>query len=202
MMDPHQSRLQMEQLVFSDANRFHSSFTEPWLNEIIPQVERMVGCGQGTLQHLEGDVAVHTALVFENLLQAARVRLRREADFVERLSVLLHDLRKPAVRREREDGSVSFPEHEALAAAEVPAIAARIGLTMAESEKLQFLVARHGDAHSWAKISQVMRDELRASPFAESLALLQEADARSCLFPDGSHLPIFWAEITGGHSDE
>lgn len=201
-MDPHQARLRMEQLVFSDANSFLSSFIEPWLNEIIPQVDRMVGCGQGTLQHLEGDVAVHTALVFENLLQTARVRLRREADFVERLSVLLHDLRKPDVRREREDGTVSFPGHEALAAAEVPAIAARIGLTMPESERLQFLVARHGDAHSWAKISQAMRGELRASPFAESLALLQEADARSCLFPDGSHLPIYWTEITGADYDE
>ena len=202
MGDAEQSRLRMEQLLSLDRKGFLNSFSEPWLNELIPRVDRMMGCGQGSVQHLEGDVAVHTALVFENLLQITPLRVQREADFVERLSVLLHDLRKPDVSQARSDGAVSFPGHEALAAAEVPSIAARIGLNAQEAARLQFLVARHGDAHSWSKLTPAVRDELRSSPYAVSLALLQEADARSCLFPDGSHLPIFWSEITGAHANE
>ena len=182
-------------LIHADAPALLAAFAQPWFNEIVPGAEQMIGCGQGTTKHLEGDVAEHTALVFENLLKVAVRRLGREADFVERLAVVLHDLRKPAVRVDRGGGDIAFPGHEALAAKDVSVIGEYLGLSISAIERLHFLVARHGDAHSWEEIGEEGRMELRASPFAESLALLQEADALSCLFPDGSHLPIYWNEI-------
>ncbi|MBN8550003.1 MAG: hypothetical protein J0M12_11865, partial [Deltaproteobacteria bacterium] len=125
----------------------------------------------------------------------ARARLGREATFIERLSAVLHDVRKPASRRAFEDGSVDFPGHEALGAKEVPGIAKTLGLSERETAQLHFLVARHGDAHGVPVLSPQELQELTSSPWAESLALLQEADARSCILLDGSHLPIFWNEL-------
>ena len=171
-------------------------FQAAWLNRIVPGLDRLKGCDQGRLTHLEGDVAVHTALVFKNLSAVAAARLDRKPDFIERLAVLVHDLKKPATRNAAQDGAVSFPGHEASAAQEICVIAERIALSPQETERLHFIVARHGDAHGWRDLSEQQRIELTSSPWIISLALMQEADARSCIMPGGAHLPIYWNELT------
>lgn len=184
---------QLQQFLnFCTREELIQAFGEEWLNDLIPDAKLMLGCGQGTKLHLEGDVAVHTSFVFENIKKVAQTRLGRSADYIERLSAVLHDVRKPATRLPLPDGGVDFPGHEAKAAAEVPAIAKRLGLSSSDTEKLYFLVAQHGMAHGFPNLSPQQKAELTLSPWAESLALLQEADARSCIFPDGSHLPVYW----------
>ena len=180
--------------------QLHDAFSQSWLNEIIPGILKIVGCDQGRTQHLEGDVATHTTLVFENMWVVARNRLGRAPSFIELLSTLVHDLQKPATRTTHDDGEVSFPGHEAKAAEDVPAISKALGLSSEEEQQLLFLVARHGEAHGFSALSAVAKRELIESPWKMSLALLQEADARSCLFADGSHLPIYWSELLGDHA--
>lgn len=179
----------------SSAEQLLAAFQEPWLNGFVPGLNRLAGCDQGTVAHLEGDVAVHTALVFDNLKKVAAARLKRPPDLIENLSVLLHDLRKPDTRAELAGGVVGFPGHEALAGPEAERIARELELSAEESARLHFIVIHHGDAHSWLELSASLQNELRSSPWVTSLALLQEADARSCLFPDGTHLPVFWNEL-------
>lgn len=166
--------------------------SEEWLNGIVPAISACPGCGQGENQHFEGDVAAHTALVFMNLLTVCREKLQREADFIERLAALLHDWKKPEAKTIRPDGSVSFPGHEALAAAAAADVAARLGLTEEESAKLLFLVAEHGAFHDFPKLATERQQELRRSPFCRSACALQMADAMSGIFADGSHLPVHW----------
>ncbi len=141
---------------------------------------------------MEGDVAIHTSLVFEHMNECAKTRLGRDPDFVERLSVLLHDLKKPESRVDDGDGGVTFPGHEKLAALEVPTIAGRLGLTEEEEAKLYFLVAEHGEASRFLALPEDTQGRLWDSPFLESLALLQEADALSCIKPDGTPKSVYW----------
>lgn len=170
-----------------DGTRLRAVLTESWFNKLVSNASEMVDCGQGDVIHLEGDVAIHTGLVFDAVGQTAVRRLGRQADFIERFSAVLHDCRKPATRVDHGDGRVSFPGHEALAADEVPLIARRLQLSTEDAARLEFVVRHHGDAHSWPTPPDEIKVSLKASPFFQSLALLQEADALSC-----SLMPVYW----------
>ena len=139
-----------------------------------------------------GKVANPTALVVEHLISLDPLRLGRDADFIERLSVILHDWTKPETRSPLPNGFVAFPGHEELAAVEVPKISQVLNLRDSEHEKLLYLVAEHGKAHSWGRLPAEEQGRIRSSPWIKSLALLQEADARSCILPGQSHLPVNW----------
>lgn len=173
------------------------AFSEPWMNRVIPGLDALENCDQGTVAHLEGNVAIHTALVFENLFIVCQERLGRKPTFVEQLSVLFHDWRKPQTRYEPNPGEVSFPGHEERAARELVPIAKALGLSKYEVDQLVFIVGRHGDAHAYPSLSNAKQQELSSSTWKTSLALLQDADARSVLSPDGAQLPIYWNEIVG-----
>lgn len=173
----------------------YNALDQDWFNTFIPGACDLAGCDQGSHGHLEGDAALHTCMVFENLIETARRRLGREPDRIEKLSVLLHDLSKPATRSVAVDGSVSFPGHEARAAELVPDVSRRLGLSDEEQQQLLFVVAHHGDAYYWPVLSEAKRAELQRSPWVESLALLHEADAKSCLLAGGEHSPVYWEEI-------
>ena len=177
--------------------RYLQAFSDPVLNQLIPGLSRLEHCDQGTKFHLEGNVAIHTAWVLENLPRVTKERFGREPTYVEYLSALIHDVRKPDTRSPQDDGHVSFPGHEAMAGRDVPGIAERLGLSQSDAKALEFIVGCHGEAHDWRNLSPARREELRASPWVVQLALLQEADARSCLMPKGQELPIFWNEWVG-----
>lgn len=167
------------------------AFTEDWLNALIPGIRLLVGCQQGDDIHLEGDAATHTVMVCMAAPIFARRYLDRELDFVERLAMLIHDWKKPVCRR-NPARRPPFPGHEVLAAAEVPALAQRVGLGAAEAERLHFVILNHGLAHEFPYLSRTEQRRLAVSPYWASLGLLQAADAHSCWCPGGGHLPIHW----------
>jgi hypothetical protein len=178
-----------------NGQRLQELFNEKWFNDLIPDARAMIGCTQGTVAHLEGDVAVHTSLVFDTLDEVTTRRLNRRPDFIEKLSVVLHDLRKPATRVDYGGGRVGFPGHEELSATEVLPLARKLGLSEQETERLDYIVRYHGDAHSWPTLSAEAKARLQSSPYFESLAALQEADALSCYLPNGARLAVYWDEM-------
>ena len=168
---------------------------EPWLNTVAPGASKMCGCDQGTKKHLEGDVAIHTGLVVANLIEGTFTRTGRPPTFIELCAALLHDFKKPATRLALSEGEVSFPGHEEAAAIEIPGIADRLGLTPLEAEELYFLVAYHGEVHGWIELPAQRQAQLRKSPWFPGLARLQEADAKSLLFSDGSHFTVYYNDM-------
>lgn len=181
-----------------DGEGLQRLLAEPALNKLLPNAVDMIGCTQGTVCHLEGDVAQHTGLVFDTIKKVAQQRLQRDSDFIELLAVLIHDWRKPETRTECGGGRVRFPGHEKLAADEVPRIAQDLGLQPQEAAHLEFVVRYHGEVHAWPTLPQELKTALKTSPYFTSLALLQEADSRSDLVPGGGHKPVHWEEMMRG----
>lgn len=191
------SARQQLQTFFNRCGRseFINALASAWLNEVLPGIRALIGCDQGMEYHSEGDVGIHTAMVFEELERVFRADVGRGPDFIEQLSALMHDWKKPVTRAANPDGTVSFPGHEALAAAEIGAVATRLNLDQREQEKLAYLVAYHGDAHKFPDLPPEKQEELRQSPHLESLCALQKADALSCHCGKGGHLPVHWERM-------
>lgn len=78
------------------------------LVHILPEMEALQGCTQPPEYHPEGDVWVHTRLMLSLLPDEVSVPLV--------LSVLLHDIGKPATRTVDETGRIRFNGHDKLGA--------------------------------------------------------------------------------------
>jgi len=164
------------------------------LEAFVPGLSLMSGCSQGNLQHFEGDVNAHTALVIAKQKEHKEEDPQLYFDGIDLLAGLMHDLEKPATRTEIEPGVVKFPGHEAKAALRVAEVASRLSLTSPEEEKLYFLVSEHGNAHHFPILSLEQIEKLLRSPYWRNLRLLQKADAESCyLNMEGTKtLPVHW----------
>jgi hypothetical protein len=190
------SRYHLEELLQSiDGQGLLILFSQRWFNDLIPGAKLMLGCSQGKTKHLEGDVAVHTSLVFDNIKTASVNRLSRKANYLELLSAIIHDFRKPACQKILEDNQVTFPNHEELAAKELINIYTNLFLTKEELEQLYFVIFNHGLVHNWPRLSKDQKSGLVSSDWITHLALLQEADAKSCYLFDGTHLPVYWESM-------
>ena len=75
---------------------------------ILPEMEQLKGCDQPADFHPEGDVFVHTRLMLSLLPEKVSLPLV--------LSVLFHDLGKPATRVVDETGRIRFNGHEGVSA--------------------------------------------------------------------------------------
>lgn len=78
------------------------------LTHILPEMEALKGCDQPPQFHPEGDVWVHTRLMLSLLPEVVSAPLV--------LSVLLHDIAKPATRTIDETGRIRFNGHDDLGA--------------------------------------------------------------------------------------
>lgn len=74
------------------------------LMQVLPEIEALKGCDQPPEFHPEGDVFVHTRLMLSMLAPDASLPLV--------LSVLFHDIGKPATRLVDETGRIRFNGHE------------------------------------------------------------------------------------------
>lgn len=78
------------------------------LMQVLPELEALKGCDQPPDFHPEGDVFVHTRLMLSMLAPDASLPLV--------LSVLFHDIGKPATRMVDETGRIRFNGHEGVSA--------------------------------------------------------------------------------------
>lgn len=144
-------------------------------------------CGQDAIHHGEGDVWVHTRMVCEAL---ASLPAWRALDEVERrilfAAALLHDVAKPACRREELDGHISFKGHSRRGAVMVRAILWKRGVAFAVREQVCALVRHHLKPFHLAEHADSRRLAIEVSQTARCdwLALLAEADARGRICRD------------------
>ncbi len=164
----------------------------------IPGMQLLAGCDQGQVKHLEGDVAVHTALVVANILRIASKQSDFSLDSIDLLAALIHDLEKPSTRIELEDGRVRFPNHAAKAAERIESIAKTLDLTAEQQQKLYYLVAEHSDAANIASATLDVQKKVVLSPYWKSMRILQKADAMACyLNKQGTvYAPVRWGLLT------
>lgn len=90
------------------------------LRQVLPEMEALKGCDQPPEFHPEGDVFVHTRLMLSMLAPDASLPLV--------LSVLFHDIGKPATRAVDETGRIRFNGHEGVSA----------GMTLRLLQRLRF----------------------------------------------------------------
>lgn len=90
------------------------------LMQVLPELEALKGCDQPPEFHPEGDVFVHTRLMLSMLAPDASLPLV--------LSVLFHDIGKPATRVVDETGRIRFNGHEGVSA----------GMTLRLLQRLRF----------------------------------------------------------------
>lgn len=102
---------------------------------ILPEVLALRGCAQPPQFHPEGDVFVHTRLMLELLPPDASLPLV--------LSVLLHDIAKPATATVDETGRIRFNGHDKLGAEMTDAILRRLKFPNHVIEQTVEAVANH-----------------------------------------------------------
>jgi poly(A) polymerase len=90
------------------------------LRQVLPEMEALKGCDQPPEFHPEGDVFVHTRLMLSMLAPDASLPLV--------LSVLFHDIGKPATRVVDETSRIRFNGHEGVSA----------GMTLRLLQRLRF----------------------------------------------------------------
>ena len=152
-------------------------------------IRNLRGCDQGTVHHAEGDVWTHTRMVCEALVSLPAWRaLEEEHRCVLFAAALLHDVAKPACRREPEEpgGHVEFPNHARRGAIMARAILWRLGVPFTMREQICALVRHHLKPFYLIERSDARRLALEVSQTArcDSLALLAEADARGRICQD------------------
>ena len=109
--------------------------TSGLMKAILPEVDALKGCAQPPQFHPEGDVFQHTRLMLELLPTEVSLPLV--------LSVLLHDIGKPATASVDESGRIRFNGHDKLGATMTEALMHRLRFSRAEIEATVEAVDQH-----------------------------------------------------------
>ena len=105
------------------------------LEHILPEVDSLSECDQGAPYHMEGDVFKHTCMVADGLLANSSDELRWAA--------VLHDIGKPATRKETDTCKVNFIGHDSVGAEMADKICRRLKFSNEEKEKIVWLIKNH-----------------------------------------------------------
>ncbi len=106
------------------------------LHQVLPEMEALKGCEQPPQFHPEGDVWVHTRLMLSMLPEQVSTPLL--------LSVLLHDIAKPATYSfDPAEGRIRFSGHDKLGAEMTEAILTRLRMPRKEIDATVEAVANH-----------------------------------------------------------
>jgi poly(A) polymerase len=143
------------------------------LREILPEIEALKGCEQPPQWHPEGDVFKHTRIML-GLLPA-----QVSGPLV--LSVLFHDIGKPATFAVDPDGRIRFSGHDRVGAEMTEQIMARLRFSRAETEATVEAVACHMVFKDVPQMRVAKLKRFLARPHIEDELALHRVD---CL---GSH---------------
>lgn len=150
------------------------------LRHVLPEVHAMKGVEQPEAFHPEGDVFVHTLLLFEHLKNPSATLA---------FGALLHDVGKPSTQT-MED-RIRFNNHDKVGAEMAETLCKRLRFSNEETERICWLVAHHMRVAVMPDMRENKRKRLiREEGFDELLALCR-AD---CLASHGDLSGIEWVE--------
>ncbi|HEY9429965.1 MAG TPA: AAA family ATPase [Blastocatellia bacterium] len=153
-------------------------------------VRDMEGCPQDPVYHAEGDVAIHTRMVCESLVENRRWRELAPAErAIVFAASLLHDVAKPATTRE-ENGRVTSRGHSKRGEIMARALLWQMGAPFQAREQAANLVRYHQLPFFLIDSHDARRKLFTASQTArcDLLALVAEADARGRICDDRRRL--------------
>ncbi len=105
------------------------------LDYVLPEIKDAIGCEQG---------GIHAYDVYEHLLRSLQAAADKELSIELRLAALLHDIGKPATRREGgRTKKYTFYGHEVVGARMTSAIMKRLKIPKDMAEKVEILVRWH-----------------------------------------------------------
>lgn len=143
-------------------------------------LQAMVGCEQDPEHHAEGDVATHTRMVCEALLELPAYRAQpADARAVLFAAAILHDVAKP-VCTVHEGGRIRAPYHAPRGAVMARELLWRLGAPFPLRERVTALIQHHQVPFYCLERDDPRRAVLTVAETTrcEHLAILAEADAR------------------------
>lgn len=141
------------------------------LKEILPEIEQLKGCEQPPEFHPEGDVFVHTRIMLQMLPEKASLPLV--------LSVLFHDIGKPATRVVDEAGKMRFYGHDQVGAAMAQKILRRLRFSNEVIEAVIPAVRLHMSFKDVSKMRLSTLRRMMARPTFEDELELHRVDCAS-----------------------
>ena len=142
---------------------------------VLPEILALHGCDQPPEFHPEGDVLVHTRLMLDHLAADASLPLV--------LSVLLHDIAKPATRTvDADSGRIRFNGHDQLGATMAEQILRRLKYSNEVIEAVVAAVAHHMQFIGVQKMRASTLKRFLARPHMDDELALHRAD---CLGSNG-----------------
>ena len=134
------------------------------MGHLLPEILVLQGCEQPPQFHPEGDVFIHTRLMLSLLPEEASLSLV--------LSVLFHDIAKPATQTVDEDGRIRFNRHDQLGAQMTDEILHRLKYPNQVIEQTVEAVANHMVFKDVPKMRVAKLKRFMARPgFDDELAL-------------------------------
>jgi len=166
-----------------DWNHLRNSFS--WIRD-------MEGVEQSPIYHAEGDVAIHTQMVVEQLLKLPEYQVLSQQDqAILFAAALLHDVEKRSTTRVEEDGSITSKGHAKKGEYSARTILFKNHNTpFAIKEQIAKLVRYHG-LPLWIfekkdPLKTLLQTSLEVN--MEHLAMLAKADALGRICPDQNDL--------------
>ncbi|HUT22642.1 MAG TPA: HD domain-containing protein [Candidatus Bipolaricaulota bacterium] len=161
--------------------------------QIIPEIDKLKGCEQPPEHHYEGDVIEHTKLMIEKInspeFKAQFPEAKIDGSFI--MAVLLHDVGKPATKKEIEkDGKkkIVFYGHENVGAKMSETILRKLRFSRKQVERVKFLIENHmiATAGDPATLKATTIEKYFMGSRGQRLMMLHYLDALGSLRPDGS----------------
>lgn len=146
---------------------------------ILPEVAKMMGVAQPAQFHPEGDVWVHTLLLFEIMDRTTPPDQRSEALVY---GVLFHDVGKPDTFQNGPD-RIRFPRHESVGADMARDICGRLRMSNDQTEAVVELVADH---MKFKELDRMRESTLKRFLVRPSIDTHLELHRLDCLASHGS----------------
>jgi len=142
------------------------------MHHIIPEVYDLIGCEQPPQFHPEGDVYTHTCIMLEILKDHPSVELS--------LSVLLHDIAKPATYTySEEENRIRFNGHDQVGAEMAETILKRLRYSNAVIDDVCSMVSNHMNFMHITKMRKSKVKRFMARPTYEDEMELHRVDCAS-----------------------
>lgn len=142
------------------------------MRHIVPEVYDLIGCEQPPQWHPEGDVYTHTHIMLEMLKNDASPELA--------LSVLLHDIGKPATYTyNEEEDRIRFSGHDSVGAKMAETILRRLKYSNSTTDDVCSMVANHMNFMNVQQMRTAKVKRFMARPTFEDEMELHRVDCAS-----------------------